>query len=300
MNIKYFILALSLALPLQVCAQREGKNEKKKEKTEKVKEKKGKKNKGDKNNQKGNTAQPSETTPGLIVDTVKQTTTLPALSEGARPVVTGPIYTEQPVAPVANPAQLSIVRDSLAEAKRRLDDAYAERNDLRGQVDSLNGLINALDPIIYKECILYPLSIRYNKQRIDESLRAVNSYRKARGDDHLSPDFKECIKTYLPFIEGQNPPYLQYSNELVQFLEKVETKLKNSNTGVMQSAMKKDCVERIQELKYYPLYQRRNDPPYQSITFLDNALDSFKELLYVSKSVVDYVRILRESITPKP
>lgn len=290
MNIKYIILALSLALPLQVCAQKDDKDKKKKEKTEKVekkKEKKGKKNKDIE------TPTP-EATPGLIVDTIKQTTTLPLPRTGAQPVVT-----EQPTAPTANSAQIGIVRDSLAEAKRRLDAAYAERNDLQGQVDSLKGLINALDPIIYKECILYPLSIRYNQKRINESLRAIQSYRNAVGDDHLSPDFKECIKTYLPFIEGANPQYKQYTDELVKFLEEVETKLKNSSTELMQDQMKKECVRRIMQLPYYHLYQRRNTPPYKSITFLDNALDSFKELLKVSKSVADDIQRLRESITPK-
>lgn len=247
MNIKYFILALSLALPLQVYAQKGGEDENK-----------------------------------------------------------GSVVTEQSTAPIVQPAQLGIVRDSLAEAKRRLDAAYTERNDLKdkvnslkGQVDSLKTLINALDPIIYKECILYPLSIRYNQQRIDESLRAVNSYREVIGDDHLSPDFKECIKTYLPFIQGPNPPYLQYSNQLVQFLKKVETKL-GKTSGVMQSGMREQYKDSIQQLDYYPLYYRRNKPPYRSITFLDNALDSFKVLLNDSRSVADDVRRLRESITPKP
>ena len=293
MNIKYILLALSLALPLQVCAQKEDDKKDKKEKTEKVKKGKDKKNKKDKGNK--NTPK-SEVTPSLIVDTIKQTTTLPAQPEGARPVVTGPV--DQLVAPAANSAQLGIVRDSLSEAKRRLDAAYAERNDLRGQVDSLKGLILALDPIIFKECILYPLSIRYNQQRINESLRAIKSYRKAIGDDHLTPDFKECIKTYLPFIEGQNPPYLQFSNELVEFLTKVETYL-GRTSGVMQSEMKKQYIQRIQQLTYYKYYKQRNTPPYRSITFLDNALDSFKVLLNDSRSVVDDVQRLRESITPK-
>lgn len=289
MNIKYILLALSLALPLQVSAQKGG--DKEKENTEKVKEKKGKKNKKDKGNK--NAPKP-EVTPGLIVDTIKQTTTLPLPPAGAQPVVT-----EQPTAPTANSAQIGIVRDSLAEAKRRLDAAYAERNDLRGQVDSLKGLINALDPIIYKECILYPLSIRYNQQRINESLRAIKSYRKAMGDNHLSADFKECIKTYLPFMEGTNPTYKQYSYELVQFLEKVEDDLKNSKTEVMQTEMKNKCKQLIMQLTYYKYYQQRNTPPYRSITFLDNALDSFKVLLNDSRSVVKDVQRLRESITPK-
>lgn len=293
MNIKYIILALSLALPLQVCAQKDDKDKKKEEKTEKVEKKKGKKDR----NKEEQKVQTSKTTPSLIVDTDKHTTTLPLPPEGAIPVVTGPV--DQPVAPAANSAQLGIVRDSLAEAKRRLDAAYAERNDLRGQVDSLTGLIHALDPIIYKECILYPLSIRYNQQRINESLRAVNSYRKAIGDDHLSPDFKECIKTYLPFIKGQNPPYLQYSNELVDFLTKVETDL-GKTKGVMQKAMREEYQDSIKSLKYYRYYFQRNKTPYKSITFLDNALDSFKVLLNDSRSVADDVRRLRESITPKP
>lgn len=291
MNIKYILLALSLALPLQVCAQKEGDKKDKKEKTEKVKKEKDKKNKKDKGNK--NTPKP-EVTPGLIVDTIKQTTTLPLPPTGALPVVTG-----QPTAPATDPAQLRIVRDSLAEAKRRLDAAYAERNDLRGQTDSLKALINSLDPIIYKECILYPLSIRYNQQRIDESLRAVRSYRKAVGDNYLSADFKQCIKTYLPFIEGTNPQYKQYSDELVRFLEKVADDLKNSKTEVMQTEMKNKCMQLIMQLTYYKYYKQRNTPPYKSIPFLDNALDSFKVLLNDSRSVVDDVQRLRKSITPK-
>lgn len=287
MNIKYIILALSLALPLQVCAQKDDKDKKKKEKTEKVEDR----------NKEEQKVQTPKTTPGLIVDTVKHTTTLPALPEGAIPVVTGPV--DQPVTSAANSAQLGIVRDSLAEAKRRLDAAYAERNDLRGQVDSLKGLIHALDPIIFKECILYPLSIRYNQQRINESLRAIQSYRNAVGDDHLSPDFKECIKTYLPFIKGQNPLYLQYSNELVDFLKKVETDLGKTH-GFMQDEMRKKYVNEIKTLKYYRYYDQRDTAPYRSITFLDNALDSFKVLLKDSRSVADDVKRLRESITPKP
>ena len=277
MNIKYIILALSLAIPLQVCAQKKGQDEKKKDKTEKVKDKKGKNNK---KNQKDNTPQKTtDATPSLIVDTIKQ-----------------------PTAPTTNSAQIGIVRDSLAEAKRRLDAAYAERNDLRGQTDSLKALINSLDPIIYKECILYPLSIRYNQQRINESLRAIRSYHKAVGDNHLSADFKECIKIYLPFMEGTDPTYKtykQYSDELVAFLQKVENKLSRSQSEIMKKEMKAQCVLEVQKLSYYRLYQKKDDYPYQSIPFLDNALDTFKQLLNMPETKAKDVQKLRESITPK-
>lgn len=187
---------------------------------------------------------------------------------------------------------LMLMRDSLGKAKNRLDKVYKERNDYETQLANI-------DAMVYKQLILYPLSIRYNPKRIAELQAALNAYLQRNGD-HVSADLKTCINVYKPFLDGENPPYKRYTDEFViilqDFAEKIGRAKNNSN---MYDQLCKEAISKIQTLKYYSFYKSKDVAPYRSIEFLDYAYDRFKEILNASTGdKVKDVKLLIKSITP--
>lgn len=192
------------------------------------------------------------------------------------------------------------VEDSLSLAKKRIDEKSIELNKQKADNDSLKKVLSSLDGIIYKECLFYPLNIRYNQQRINECLNALNAYCRLVDEKHQSDNLKQCIKVYKPFLEGSPSPYLTYTNELIAALGKMATCLKSvENNPQMLDAMKNKCIGDIMRLKYYTLYKDRKNAPYKSIEFLDKALDHLKLLINESRNVDKDIENLKKSLEPK-
>ena len=184
------------------------------------------------------------------------------------------------------------IEDSLSFSKKRIDEKSTELNKQRADNDSLKKVLGNLDGVIYKECLLYPLSIRYNQQRINECLNALKTYCKLVDEEHQSEELKQCIKVYKPFLEGSPSSYLTYTNEIIEVLGNMVADLSRvENHPDMLKDMKEQCVGDIKKLKYYTLYQNRDQAPYKSIEFLDNALDHLKLLINESRNVAKDINI---------
>ncbi len=191
--------------------------------------------------------------------------------------------------------------DSLTHAKKLIDKKGNELNLQKATNDSLTKVLGSLDGVIYKECLLYPLSIRYNQQRINESLKALDAYCSIVDKNHQSSNLKQCIEVYKPFLEGgSSSPYLTYTNELITAFDEMSANLRSVGSNeTMLRDMKKKCTGDIKGLKYYPFYKNRDISPYKSIEFLDNALDHLKLLINESRNVADDIDKLKKSLEPK-
>lgn len=197
-------------------------------------------------------------------------------------------------------AQSKLLADSLAQAKERLDKKSNELNKQKALSDSLAKVLKTMDALIYKRCLFYPLSIRYNQQRIDECMQVLKVYTQQVDEKHQSEELKECIKVYKPFLEGSPAPYLTYTYELVNLLDDISKKLAAvASDEKMLRDMKNLSVERVKNLKYYNFYLKRNVAPYRSIEFLDQALDHLQFLFNESRNVSGDIERLSKSLKPK-
>lgn len=171
--------------------------------------------------------------------------------------------------------------------------AEEKMNSLKAKYDELVNAVSTLDGIVYKQCLLYPLEIRYNPEFIAEAVRAVNSFNKF--PTAKSPDFEQCKRTYLPLLEQ----YGEYNEELKSFLaQKLEIIKMTGN--VVRDAHRNRFMRELTQLKYYQdCYKNRNNPPFKSITRLDNTIDKFKAIIAKTGDVSKEMEELIKSIEPK-
>lgn len=171
--------------------------------------------------------------------------------------------------------------------------AEEKMNSLKAKYDELVNAVSTLDGIVYKQCLLYPLEIRYNPEFIAEAVRAVNSFNKF--PTAKSPDFEQCKRTYLPLLEQ----YGEYNEELKSFLaQKLEIIKMTGN--VVRDAHRDRFMRELTQLKYYQdCYKNRNNPPFKSITRLDNTIDKFKAIIAKTGDVSKEMEELIKSIEPK-
>lgn len=153
---------------------------------------------------------------------------------------------------------------------------------------------------MYKQCLLYPLEGRYDENLINEALRAAHSF--ANLSPQKSAEFNECMKTYEPLLHQ----YEKYNEEIMNFIKDKEQYLTTKMTFRKIKTMTVDEGDRtnfINELKGLTYYQKcyihRNDPPYKSILYLDEAIDKFKAIINEKGDVSKKFNDLIKSLEPK-
>lgn len=196
--------------------------------------------------------------------------------------------------------KVALLLDSLKQTKGKLDYKINEQKQLKSHCDSLEKVLTSIGDVVYKECLLYPLSIRYNQKRIDECLQALSVYCSLVDEAHRSENLKQCIRVYKPFLEKSSTSYLTYTQELVTFLERASKELERLSVDPdILKAIKLRIEASIKNLKYYAYYSKRNTPPYCSIEFLDHAIDHLLLLLKESRNISQDMNNLKESLVPK-
>lgn len=183
------------------------------------------------------------------------------------------------------------------ENKMKVED---EKNSLKIKFDGLVKEFSTLDAIVYKQCLLYPLEGRYDENLINEALRAAHSF--ANLSPQKSAEFNECMKTYEPLLHQ----YEKYNEEIKTFIKHKKQELTQKMTLLKVKTMTVDDSDRanfISELKgltyYQECYIHRNDPPYKSILYLDEAIDKFKAIINEKGDVSKKFNDLIKSLEPK-
>jgi len=154
-------------------------------------------------------------------------------------------------------------------------------NQYRANYEKLIRDISKMDAVIYKQCLLYPLEGRYDSLLIKESLRAIQSFYAI--NKNPSKEFTEYKATYEPLLNKYN----QYNTQLRSFFEK-ELKVIKATQGIVSEAHKNKFKSELEMLPYFPeCYVNRNKPPYQSILYLDELIDSFLSILEKKGNVLN-------------
>ena len=120
-----------------------------------------------------------------------------------------------------------------------------------------------------QQCLLYPLEVKHSDRLIREALTTLDRLQiKQRGL------FQNEYDTYAPLLRQ----YKQYTADVAKLLERgakrfnqVGYEAKSAAAGSLQNDLKTST--------YYPLYQKRNQPPYRSIPYLDRVIDELLAML---------------------
>lgn len=172
-------------------------------------------------------------------------------------------------------------------AKFRHDNA-----DQQKRLKSIEKGISSMDAIVYKQCLLFPLEKRFNKGLIEDCLMAVNAFAALGGN--RSKDFNECKKVYYPLLNE----YEKYNTEMISFIEKqVVPRIPN---GEIIPSHRESLVNKLKAEPYYRnCYINRNKPPYNSIPYLDEAIDKLFKMLNKTGNVESELQELLRYLEPK-
>lgn len=158
---------------------------------------------------------------------------------------------------------------------RARTEANAKAKEWENKYNRLKKALSARDVVLWKECLLYPLTCRFDQKRIDNALAVVSSYSEL---GYASSDFKKYQTTYVPMLQQ----YKQFNNEVITHLQDriaaVETKQRT--LGNRPLSIDYDYWESLLEkLPYYSYYKDRNNDPWKSIQYLDERIDEYKALM---------------------
>ena len=166
-------------------------------------------------------------------------------------------------------------------------------NSLKAKYDELACAVSTLDGIVYKNCLLYPLETRYDYKLIADAVRAVNSFSQL--PTAKSPEFEQYKKTYLPLLKR----YGEYNEELRSFFAQCFEFIKAKN-NIVGDGHRGSFTRKLEALPYFQkCYKGRNNPPYSSIVYLDEAIDKFKAIIAKTGDVSKEMEELIKSIEPK-
>ena len=161
-------------------------------------------------------------------------------------------------------------------------------------LDSLHGkdsVLNAIDSIVYKQCLIRPLYRRYNSNEIIELMHCLNVM-------SIDKSYKADYETYYHLLEN----YSAYNDEIISFFEKQKKRIKAILDGGAEIDWK-DFVEtaksRFEKLSYSKYYKKRTSPPWESITYLDEVIDDFVRQLQSNKLTEESIQELIGRLTPK-
>ena len=140
-------------------------------------------------------------------------------------------------------------------------------------------LLSTVDAIVYKQCLLYPLEVKYDSSSVAEAIRTIDAVSNII--QNPSKDFVGYKRTYYDLLTR----YQAYSKEILSFLVREGKVLSMTNwqVGVHKGKFQHDMTE----LSYYKYYSRKDAPPYKSILYLDQVLDKFKKVINLRGNVKD-------------
>lgn len=167
-----------------------------------------------------------------------------------------------------------------------------DRDSYKQKFDNLTRELEKLDGVIYKQCLLYPLEAKFNAKSVDEAIRSVDAISSLLKNP--SKDFLDTKNIYYPLLKS----YYKYNQELLHFVEN-EIQYVEMTDWVIGNSHKQKFSEEIKQLSYYKdCYIKRNIPPYKSIVYLDDIIDSFLSILKKKGNVEIDLKNLLQKLQP--
>ena len=187
--------------------------------------------------------------------------------------------------------QLSHYRDTIQSLKKKIISLNDEKTYLQSELKKRINDLNAIDSIVYKQCLIRPLYRRYSKEEIDELLHCLSVM-------SIEKSYKDDYETYHHLLDN----YSTYNNEVISFLERQKKRINAILAGGATIDWKDfdDTANRwFDKLSYSKYYKRRTSPPWESITYLDEVIEDFFKQIQSSKLSEESIQELIGRLTPK-
>lgn len=195
-----------------------------------------------------------------------------ATSTMAQDASTPPTNPSSPTSPTSpsSPDSLQALTDSIARMQQRISLLQAKCDELEQQQEALQHLSS----VIYKQCLLYPLETRYSAKGIQEAITCLNEL-----SIWDNPLYKADCDVYRPMLTN----YARYNSSLMEIVEHYKNLLQQKQQLMESYRMTRGeaswIADDLRQMEYYQYYSRRNNPPYKSIIYLDDTIDSLINLI---------------------
>jgi len=171
--------------------------------------------------------------------------------------------------------------DSVQKAK----DNWAKEAELREKLaielaiaDKKLEALNTLNDIIYRQCLLYPMEGRYNAEDVNEAKQCLIGLGLWDNDKYKN------MTVYRDLLDN----YGRYNQEIIDFMERQGTNNLKRKGWLTSETVGNNIIDDMkQQLEYYPFYEKRNDPPFQSILYLDDVLTDYIKLIKTNGTITE-------------
>ena len=185
-----------------------------------------------------------------------------------------------------------LLHKEIKELQEEKNKVESDRNGLKVQIDNWGRKLSSLDQVIYKQCLLYPLEGKYDPENITEAITTIETIQDLI--ESPSNQFVQYKKTYFPLLKG----YEQYNNQIINLIESHILFLKALDWKI--GVRKEKFMNELKQLPYYSeCYLKKDIPPFESITYLDDAIDKYINILKKEGNVKTDIEELLQSLRPK-
>ena len=167
--------------------------------------------------------------------------------------------------------KLAVQDDSIRQLNKSWKEEAEQREKLAidlATADKKLEALNALNDIIYRQCLLYPMEGRYNAAYVDEAKQCLIGLGLWQNDDYKD------MEKYRNLLDN----YGRYNQEIIGFMEEQANFLKKKE-WLLNDITTTGILEDMKHLEYYSYYKDRNNGEYESIIYLDDVLDSYIKLI---------------------
>ena len=187
---------------------------------------------------------------------------------------------------------INFYKNKLYSLQKQYDELENANKKLKIELSKKAGELNAIDSIVYKQCLIRPLFRRYDPDEIKELIHCLEAM-------NIQNTHTDDYKYYYPLLED----YEAYNSELISFLERQKksyiNKTKEAEEIFDWGYFRDEAQKKLKLLTYYPFYKGRNSDPWQSITYLDEVIEDFEKQLQSHKLNPESLQELIDRLTPK-
>lgn len=170
----------------------------------------------------------------------------------------------------SNQDSLRVLTDSLTRLQQQVDMLQAKCDELQQQQEAYTHLSS----VIFKQCLLYPLEARFSPKGVQEAITCLNEL-----GIWDNPLYKADCDVYRPMLTN----YGRYNSALMDIVEQTASRLQQKQQLMEGYVMTREeaswIAQDIRQMEYFRFYTQRNTPPYRSIIYLDETIDSLLSLI---------------------
>lgn len=192
---------------------------------------------------------------------------------------------------IAKSDTIAQLREAIARRNAERQNAQEEATTAQKDKERIEHLLSNVDAIVYKQCLLYPLEARYDSVSVSEAIQAVDAVSR------IMQNPSEKFTNYKNVYYGLLTQYGTFNSQLLSLLKRERRVLSMTNWVV--GAHKEKFITDLHALPYWKYYVKKDQAPYQSILYLDQIIDKFRNIIKKTGNVKTDIDNLINDMSPK-